>query len=150
MDDLRVEHQGRSPLVYHKSNDVQRLALVSNSAGDPLPHDTYFAETKGSAYGRGGRLLKRRVRVPGAAPGVVAYLDYTDYGDGYLYVHHMKTRKDYRERGFAWYLVESLLESRPDVRVLNFGKMLHAAIGKIHDAVERRYSSLSVLGHRDF
>ena len=146
-DDLRVEHQGSSPLRYYKPGDVQRLALVSDSVGEPHPHDTYFAETTAAAIGRSGRTLKRRVVVPGAAPGTVAFLDYTDYGDGYLYLHYMKTRRDYQRRGLARRLVEALLDSRPDARTLNFGKMMHQAVGKIHDAVAGR---VRALGHRDY
>lgn len=141
---VEVEDQGRSPLVYNRSESVRRLAAVDRAAPAPAGGDTYFAETSRSVRtGKGGRLLKRpRVEVtPGAAPGTVAFLDYHEYGPRGLYIDYMKTRQDYRGRGLARRLVDELIARHPDLALLHFGKLMNPTVGKIFAEAEKRYGA---------
>lgn len=148
---LTVEYLGQSPLVYHRSGDVRRLAVVDPAAPPPPKGDFYFADVPRNIYtGKNGRRLKKpRIEVtPGAALGTVAFLDYHEYGSG-IYVDYMKTRQDYRGRGLVRQLVDELLRVHPNITFLHFGRMTHSTIGKIYDELVKR-GGVSLAGHKDF
>ena len=152
--ELRIEHQGKSPLHYDRTATVQRLGLVDPEANEPNPRDygmTYFAETQRRVfYGTTGRKLKtpRFEKIPGAAPGTVAFVDYHKLGSNRIYVDYAKTRPDYSGRGYIRTLLEGMLQSFPEVTSWHFGKIMAPAIGKIHDDWKAR--GIPVAGHKDF
>lgn len=154
--DLFVEHIERSPLEYHRSGSVRRISLIDPSAPPPPKHDIYFAETQRNIYtGKTGRRLKKpRVEItPGAGPNVVAFVDYHDYSyDGdwsSLYVDYMKVRSDYKGQGLSRRLIAELLAAYPDSKRIHFGKMMHPAVGKIHDELKAS-GKYDIMGHRDY
>lgn len=149
---LAVADLGRSPLAYHRSGDVRRLAVVDPAAGPAPAGDHYFAEVSHKIYtGKSGRRLKHpRVEVtPGAADGTVAFLDYHECGPQGIYVDYMKTRQDYQRRGLARRLVDELIARYPDIKWVDFGKLMNPTAGKIFDEAKSRHgTAISFAGHR--
>lgn len=148
---LEVQQAGRSPLSYDRSGNVQRLSLVDSEAPDFEKGDLYFAQQARKVWlGKTGRRLKnpREEIIPGAAPGTVAFLDYHDMGDGYIYVDYMKTRNDMRGMGHARRLIDELIKVFGRDSAYDFGKMMNPAIGKIYDDLKSQ--GLRVYGHRDY
>jgi len=148
---LEVQQVGPSPLTYNRGGNIQRLSLVDTESPEFQKGDTYFAQTKKHIWrGPSGRRLKKPKEeiVPGAAPGTVAFLDYHDMGDNFIYIDYMKTRNDMRGQGHARRLIDELIKIFGPTATYDFGKMLNPAIEKIHDDLKAR--GIKVLGHRDF
>jgi GNAT superfamily N-acetyltransferase len=114
--DLVVVDQGASPLGYHHAAPVHRFALVAADAASLAPPvGPYFAETTQLEHrhpetGRKHRKAKR-VPVPGAAPGTVAFLDW----------HHLATN---RYGGDDPTVAIDYMAVRPDMR----GKRISSAM----------------------
>lgn len=151
---LVIADLGRSPLEYHRSGDVRRLAVVDPASGPAPAGDYYFAAVPRNIYtGKNGRRLKRpRVEMtPGAADGTVAFLDYHEYGPHGIYIDYMKTRRDYQRRGLARRLVEDLIARHPGVKWVHFGKLMNPTMGKIFDeTVAHHGAAINFAGHRDY
>jgi 8-oxo-dGTP diphosphatase len=145
-------HQGESPLDYTDSTWLkpQRMAITDSEAGEHPKGDTYFAETHRQVMRNPdtGRALKkpRTITTPGAAPGTVAFADYTRPHPDVLYINYMKTRKDHGGQGLARDLVDHLISQHPDARHVDFGKMMHPAVGAIKDEMARRYPDRHIRG----
>ena len=148
---LEVQQAGPSPLTYSRGGNIQRLSLVDTESSDFQKGDTYFAQTKQHIWrGASGRRLKKPKEeiIPGAAPGTVAFLDYHDMGDNFIYIDYMKTRTDMRGQGHARRLIDKLIKVFGRDATYDFGKMMNPAIGKIYDGLKGQ--GFKVLGHRDY
>ena len=119
----------RSPLKYHHSTPVLRLSVVDSDAPLPSSSATYFAEVKVGAPGR------RKVKMPGASPGVVAWLDYHlthgygETGRG-VYIDYVRTRDDQTQRGHLKRLLEALMAKYPGDDV-DFGDIVSKHVEKV-------------------
>lgn len=102
-----IVEQGRSPLVYPRATNVQRLALVDPTIGVPDTRDTYFVDTFRTRSRKRpfGRLKKPVLESRGALPGTLAFLDYHRAGPNHWYIDFLKSRHDQRGRGYAKRLI---------------------------------------------
>lgn len=145
--------QGESPLDYSSSSWVKpkRLAMVDENAGDPPASQFGFTEQRRvERYGRNGRPLKKTritVTAPPAAPGTVSYVDYSLHQDT-LKIHYMGTRQDRTRQGLAKKAVEHLVRQHPDVRDVDFGKVMSEHSEKIRQHIEKTFPDKSVRGKK--
>lgn len=148
----RFEHQGDSPLDYSDSTWVKpkRMAIADSEAGEHPKGDAYFAEmhrTVRRSPTTGRPLKKPRTEVtPGAAPGTVSFVDYSQPHPNQLYIHYMKTRSDHTGQGLARDLVHHLIGQHPHARIVDFGKMMQPAVGHIKKQMEQAYPDRTILG----
>lgn len=128
-----------SPLDYH-GVQVRRLALVDPSAPPAPAGETYFAETQRLAkYGPTGRQLKKpRVeRTPGAAPGVVAFADWSVTPD-WLTIHYVTSRSDQRGRGHMTKLLDELIARHGhEANYINFGEVHSDSVWRYIEKLKR-------------
>ena len=113
-----VVEQGPTPLDYKTSADIQRLAVVDPSAPSPDPTDTSFA---------GGiqKTSKGKSKIKPAAPGTVAFIDYSLYDGGTrVFIHFMETRRDQRKKGYTTKLLDFLYDKFADAAEINWGKVM--------------------------
>ncbi len=115
-----------SPLKYPRAQaKVQRLSLRDTDA-TKIP-DGYFPYFKTAmVHTTGGKK-----RLPGASAGVVAFLDYHRQPDGGIYIDYITVRSDQRLKKHACTLIDKLYERHANVPYIDFGEVLHAAIGKL-------------------
>jgi len=130
---LQVVEQGASPLVYHKSGNVQRLALVDPSISEPGKHDRYFADQYRTWTNRGKprRLKKPVLDSKGAEPGTVAFLDYHNWGGDGWYLDYISTRHDHRGAGHARRLVAEFYKRHRNAEIIHWGKIMQPAVWKL-------------------
>lgn len=142
---LRIEEYD-SPLDYRRAGNVRRYALVDPRVGDPNKHDSYFAETwRTRRYSKRGhkKLKKPKTElVKGAKPGVVAFVDWTPWGDG-VYIHYMKTREDQKGKRHAQRLLDHLYKKHKNVGVIHWGKVMNEIAWSLHE----RYKDLHEHGY---
>ena len=142
------------PLVYYRSANMLRLAAVDPAAPPPPPWAIYFVPTKEMLRTKTGRTYKkpRYKTVPGAAPGVVAFLDYhvTRYPDtpNYtIYIDYVKTREDQRGRGLMCLLLDALWSKYPGAS-FDFGRIMTPTVWNYY--MRKREAGCPVHGHRYF
>ena len=115
-----------SPLDYH-GNSAQRLSLIDSDAPPSPEKETYFAPTtRLKKYSTTGRPLKKPKieTIPGATPGVVAFVDYDIWPDGSVYVYYVATRRDQRQHGYMTQLLNKLLRRyRETAPYVNLGEI---------------------------
>jgi len=142
---LRIEEYA-SPLDYHRAGNVRRYALVDPGVGDPDKHDAYFAEIwKTRRYTKSGKPLKKpktELVSKGAEPGVVAFLDWTPWGDG-IYIHYMKTRQDQKGKRHAQRLLDHLYKKHKTAAVIHWGKVMNEVAWSLYE----RYKDLEEHGY---
>lgn len=152
-------HELDSPLVYHRSGNVKRLAYCDTSVTEPpLGRDPYFKEYQEmERYGRSGRRLKKP-RPGKIVPGVsnvcvIGFLDYHHYGKtsegkDMWYIDYMKTRGDSKGQGVASKLIDEFFERYvdPDGGYVHFGKMMRKEIGHLKDKMAKKYPNVEVIG----
>lgn len=120
----------RSPLEYDHSAPVLRLSVVDPDAEGPGPNDVYFAPDV-----KVGSTRRKKLVIPGASPGVVAWVDYHlihgygSTGRG-VYIDYMRTRRDQTQRGHMKRLVEALMERYPGDDI-DFGDIVSDHVEKI-------------------
>ena len=141
--------------VYSTSPTVFRLALIDPDVPPPAAGMTYFAQTtRTTKYGATGRPLKkpRTTIVPGAAPGTVAFLDYTPLGDGF-YINYITVRPDLRGRGAALRLATAfyaqIVIPRGAVYV-NWGKVMNEGAWAVMQKMKSAFPNISTSGSRYF
>lgn len=143
-DTTRFTRVTRTPLDYGTAINVQRIELVDPNAPPPEPFDAYFAETRRTTkYGKNGKLLKTpKVEItPGAGPGVVAFLDFSEVAHGTdrgIYIHYMKTRRDMLRRGLAKDVLEALVQRYGKDVYYDFGRVLHDGAWRLKESLDRR------------
>ena len=155
-------HELDSPLDYHRSRNVKRLAYCDTSVTEPPGrHDAYFKEYQEmERYGRSGRRLKKP-RPGKIIPGVsnvcvIGFLDYHDYGtteDGkkMWYIDYMKTRGDHQGQGVASKLLDEFFERYAEPGgMIHFGKMMRKEIGHLKDKMAEKYPDVTVIGAVNF
>jgi len=152
---LRIEEY-KSPLDYNRSGNVMRLALVDARAGEPDPHDSYFAEiTRTRNRAKNGKPLKKpktELVSPGAAPGVVAFLDWHQWGPKAVYIDYMKSRRDMRGKKHIQRLLDHLYKEHKNDEIIHWGKVMNEAAWSLFE----RYQGLEehgyphTIGSRDF
>lgn len=130
-----------SPLDYH-GHRPQRLSLVDSTAPPPDAKEVYFAQTtKKIKYSPTGRTLKtpKTEVVPGASPGVVAWVDYdaipgfdsgAKAGKGRLAIHYVTVRRDQRGKGLMRKLLDELLVRNADLGSVDFGEVHSPTVWK--------------------
>jgi GNAT superfamily N-acetyltransferase len=129
---VEVVDQGRSPLVYDKSDRVYRIAIVDPNAPEPKPYYTYFVPTYRKWSSRTGKPLKKPVlESQGAEPGTVAFLDYHDIGDNGWFIDYIRVRDDYKGRGLARALVDAFYIEHADASIIMWGKILQPPAWKL-------------------
>lgn len=144
--------RGISPLVYPRwETPADRIALVDPEVPPAPPWATYFAPTARTIrQGKTGRYLKhpRFEPIPGADPGVVAFLDYHIIGHDPLavYLDYMTTRADQMHQGYARKLIDAWVALFPPGTYLDFGKIMSDAVWRLY--TEKRDAGLNVHGHR--
>lgn len=124
-----------SPLDYPGYARVQRLSLVDRTAPPAPAGMAYFAPTtrtvmRDPSTGRAYR-KPRVISIPFAFPGTVAFIDYSELGDGSIYIHYMLTRRDLARRGYARRLVEALYARFADRPSIDWGDILHPGAEKL-------------------
>jgi hypothetical protein len=144
-ESLAVE-EGLSPLEYDRADDVRRYALVDLSAGPPKRGDAYFAELRSvTRIGKTGKPLKkpRETVTPGAASGVVAFIDWSLFHDGSVYIHYMKTRQDARGKRHIQRLLDHLYTQHGDAPMIDWGRVMNAHAWELL----KRYRELEADGY---
>lgn len=144
-----IVNQGISPLGYDVPFDVQRIAVTLSSVADPSTHDVYFSPTY-SRLGRTGKQLQRPRLVPGVLPGTVAFLDYHLINPKTVYIDFMKTRLDFRNRGFARALVDHIYAEYKNADWVIWGKIMHPHAAKLYKARRSLESGPSSHGRINF
>ncbi len=143
-----------SPLQYHSSGNVKRLALCDSSVTDPpRPHDHYFAEIeRWRKRTKGGRRKLKKPVLDEIIPGVsdvciIGFLDYHQRGPDYWYIDYMKTRGDKGGQKVATRLVDKFFSmyAKP-ASIIDFGKMMTPAIGHLKEKMEKQYPDVNVMG----
>jgi hypothetical protein len=160
----QYHEQGPSPLDYTESSAIhpQRAALVNPNIGEPEKGDLYFKELRSKTMiGPSGRRLKkpREKITPGAAPGTVAFADYSeDVSPGWtmktetgeeqrppthrIYVHYMKTRGDVQGQGHASRLLDEMVKSHPETNYVDFGKIMNETMDRVYEKFAQRHPQL--------
>lgn len=116
-----------SPLNYPRVwGRARRLSLRDTDAPPPKPDDTYYVPTMTKKVGG-----KRREKLPGASPGVVAFADYHLQPDGAVYIDYIHVRHDQQRRGHACRLVDRIYEQFASAPYIDFGEVAHDAIEKL-------------------
>lgn len=123
-----------SPLDYYpRSARARRLALRDTDAPSLSRDMLYFTPTPVPVWadlpgsGRGAKAGQ----MPGASPGVVAFLDYHLLPDGGIYIDYIHVRPDQRRRGHACQLVDRLYKQLPEASYIDFGEVAHEAVWKL-------------------
>lgn len=120
----------RSPLRYRHSAPVMRLSVVDPDAS-LLGREMYFApDVKVGSFGS-----RKKTVIPGASPGVVAWLDYhliQGYGPTGrgIYIDYMRTRSDQTQRGHMKRLLEALMAKYPGDDI-DFGDIVSDHVEKV-------------------
>lgn len=139
-----------SPLDYPHGR-ATRLSLIDPSAPPPAPNEPYFADVvRTSKYSAKGKLLaKPRVveKIPGSAPGTVAWIDYTVH-PGVVFIHYMRTRSDQVKRGLQGKLVDRLVELYGPSVDYNFGSIHHEGAWRLLERLRAR--GINAYGKRYF
>lgn len=129
-----------SPLDYSHLDApprVRRLALRDTEAPQaPAGYFPFFVPATVPTHDapeivarKAGR--RKRVTIPGAGPGVVAFVDYHALPDGGIRLDYMSVRSDQRRRRLACKLVNKLYEKHGNVPYIDFGDVLHEAAWKL-------------------
>lgn len=151
-------HELDSPLVYHRSGDVKRLAYCDSSVTEPPSgRDAYFKEyQEWEYYGRSGRRLKKPRKgqlIPGVSNVcVIGFLDYhhegkTSDGKDMWYIDYMKTRGDSAGQGVASKLMDEFFSRYVEPGgMVHFGKMMRKEIGHLKDKMAKKYPDVEVIG----
>lgn len=130
-----------------------RVQLVDSAAPDALRANLHFFHREiVQRYGRGGRPLKRPKKViddPGADPGVVAFADYNRYGTT-LSISLVIVRQDYRGKGLAKRLVNELYGGYPDVKVVQWGRVLNPTAWGLLEYAKEKYPEKTTVGKKFF
>lgn len=143
-----------SPLDYRAQGPIRRLSLIDTELGPPSRSETYFHDTVIKQLGSRGKGKK----MPGAAPGTVAFIDYEtwdDVGGPRLYIHYMNTRSDLRGKGYARRLLLHLMDAAEKAGVVHvdFGKVISETVWKLYREYREMYeagaSKVSVSGFND-
>jgi hypothetical protein len=121
-------HETASPLTYNHGYQVKRLQIVDLDA--PPTTEMYFVTKKVGAFG------KKKTTMPGADPGVVAWLDYhlytTKTQNDSVYIDFIRVRSDMQKRGLMKQLVDKIFAMYPDADV-DFGKMMHDSVVRLYE-----------------
>ena len=148
---------GQSPLAYHGYvGGKNRLALIDHDAPPSKPNHMFFTDyTRMRKYSkRGGRLKKPVVDefVPGGPPGMVAFQDWSWYGDKEaIYLDYLYVRGDLRGRGYARKLIQGVIDMHPDIKLLHFGKMMREEIGHLQQWFAKKYEGqINVIGAKNY
>jgi hypothetical protein len=160
-DQFAIEHQGETPLRYHRGGAIQRLGATHPSvetqqhvnykyaSEHDVPDREYFAQTATVGRTKTGRPLKtpKTVQNPSAAaPHTAAFLDYEDRGPD-VYIHYANTRRDWGGQGLQSRLVSHLADQFPD-KTINFGKVMSPKMWGLKERLEGQ--GRKTQGHPDF
>ena len=133
-----------SPLVYHRSGNVKRIALRDSSVEEPL--DKYDT-------GDGDDIL----RGDNGDDTIIGFLDYhskgtTSDGRPYWYIDYMKTRSGFGKQGVATRLVEEFIQRyAPDPgSVVHFGKIMNPWMYGIMEKMAEKYPDHQIIGGKGF
>ena len=141
-----VVELGPTTLTYDAGGLIERIGIVDPSAGDQTTgYDTYFttepkldwrSKVKLKQWDEAPEDAKPTKRKPRpkfeegsgtAQSGLVAFLDYSSYGDE-LYIHYMNVRTDSRRRGYATALVDWIYaKAAREGKVVNWGRVFYPA-----------------------
>ena len=158
----------KSPLTYTNGfRNVQRLSLcdsdfvqpmysdddkIEKRRGKPKP-DQYFVERevwRHHSNRRPYKRLKKPVldeRIPGVSdPCIVAFLDYTKYGDDYFALAYIRTRGGQQGRGHATMLIEEFFRRHRKAKEIRWGKMMQPHIGHLWEKMQRKYPHIAQSG----
>ena len=148
-----------SPLKYNRYGDIKRIAYCDSSViNPPEGRDPYFKEwerwRKRSSTGRKLKKPKLEEIVPGVSDVcIIGFLDYhksytyQDSGNASWYIDYMKTRADFKEQKIARKLIEYFYETVPKPGdEVDFGKMMHPAIGHLKDSMVEKYPNIKTRG----
>ena len=159
-----VEDAGGSPLVYFgwKHHGKQRLVVIDEDEPDAAPGTEMYKrkEVWRTWSQRTGKRLKKPVLdevIEGAPPHTMAFLDwhYTGSRDPEgptdLYIDYLHVRGDMRGKGHARRLIQALIDRHPNLRILDFGKMMRKEIGHLKDYFAEKYKDrIIVIGRVNY
>jgi GNAT superfamily N-acetyltransferase len=132
---------------------AKRLQVVDPKAPPAKPNDTHFFYREVTRKrGRGGKLLKkpkRELHDPGAASGVVAFIDYWVSGSQ-VKIDLIVVRSDYRRKGLAKKLLDDLYRRHRSAGVIHWGKVLNHKSWALMQSMKEKYPHVSTIGAKMF
>lgn len=152
---LEAKNIGDSPLDYPSGFKPQRFVLIEKH---PTPSDALtppFAPTiKKILRSPSGRTLKKPQQIPvaGAPPGTLAFIDWhptlSTAWSG-IFIDYLSVRRDRRNQGLASLITHLFFEQvvlPSKASVVDWGKMMDPAIGRLKTTMEIAYPNILEYG----
>lgn len=147
---IEFEYVKASPLMYSRGGGVRRLIVIDTDVTTPAKKgDTYFAPEWKTWSSKTRKPLKKPKLVdPGIDdPRVVGFMDFHPIDSDSWYIDYMKVRMDQRGRKLARMMVEKFYADNPNMKYVNWGRMMNPSVRHLFDDMKSRHPDISHSGY---